>query len=284
MSVTTLAFENSMRRCADEAGQDVSFARDVDGNYQQPEMRRALAGWLGAASLVADQIRGFTEFGVDRFNGDAAFQSGFLQCLEQVARLLNFSGDASGSSLSGAPTAVSAVASAAAFDDSVLDGFNRALKAKMAVGRAEGRGGWWSAAVEDLSAMFHTHVDKGDPIDIGVLAMMHWYKDAAIAPPAALPAEIVAAGELTKVSSSPVMGGQLDIRTSTGPIGITGLPNGLARDCKPLLWEQVEIVIRSPRPVRSAASAASDPTLVDAGNGSMPADQCGAGFTAHLEG
>ncbi|WP_175971918.1 hypothetical protein [Burkholderia sp. BCC0322] len=253
-----LAFEDAMQRCADEAGAEVSFALDMDGNYLQPEMRRALAGWFGAGTLIADQIRGFSEFANARFHGDTAFQSGFLKFFEHVTGLLDLSNDPPDSSTDGDQPEANALSGAAAFDDAVLDGFNRALKEKMAVGRAKGRAGWWSAPVEDLSAMLRTHVDKGDPVDVAVLAMMHWYKDAGIASVATVPVEIVASGELTKVSSSPVMGGQLDIRTSAGPIGITGFPNELARDCKPLLWEQVEIVIRSPNTAQSTAIAAAE--------------------------
>jgi len=261
--MTIVAFEAAMQRCADEAGREASFAQDLDGGYQQPKMRRALAGWLGAGSLIAEQVRGFVDIAVSQFRADPAFQSGFLQFLEQEIDLLDLPSNALDSSPVADVAVSNSVTSAAAFDDAALLGFNRAMKAKMALGRAQGRGGWWSAPVEDLSAMLRTHVDKGDPLDVGVLAMMHWYKDAAVAPASALSAEIVAAGELTKVSSSPVMGGQLDIRTSAGPIGITGLPNGLARDCKPLLWEQVEIVIRSPNTVRSAAIATPESTSAD---------------------
>ncbi|MCA8435122.1 hypothetical protein [Burkholderia seminalis] len=249
-SVTVAAFEAAMQRCADEAEREASFSQDGDGNYHQPEMRRALAGWLGAASLITEHVRGFADIGADRFRGDPAFQSGFLEFLKQAADLLDLSSNEFGSS---AVTDANPLTSAAAFDDAALDGFNSVLKAKMAVGRAQGRAGWWSAQRDDLSTMLRSHVDKGDPIDIGLLAMMHWYKGEAVAP-APAPPEIVAVGELTKISSSPVMGGQLDIRTSAGAIGITGFPNELARECKPLLWEQVEIVIRSTAAERPAAA------------------------------
>ncbi|WP_196484969.1 hypothetical protein [Burkholderia stagnalis] len=218
-SVARVAFESAMQRCAQEAGAEPRFDRDVDGNYLQPEMRRALAGWLGAASLIQDHIRGIVEFGVVRSRGNAAFQSGFLQFLEHALNLLDLSSGAPDSSRAADLPQANAVTDAAAFDDALPDGSNRALKAKIAIGGAQGRGDWWSAPVA----------------------------------PAPVPvAEIVAAGELTKISSSPVMGGQLDITTSAGPIGITGFPNELVRDCKPLLWEQVEIVIRS----KNAGSAA----------------------------
>ncbi|CAG2381935.1 MULTISPECIES: hypothetical protein [Burkholderia] len=256
-SVTMAAFEAAMQRCADEADHEASFRQDGDGNYHQPEMRRALAGWLGAALLVAEHVRGFADIGADRFRGDPAFQSGFLEFLKQAADLLDLSSNELGSSAVTDVTDANPLTSAAAFDDAALDGFTSELKAKMAVGRAQGRTGWWGAQRDDLSTMLRSHVDKGDPIDIGLLAMMHWYKGEAIAPAPASP-EIVAGGELTKISSSPVMGGQLDIRTPAGAIGITGFPNELARDCKPWLWEQVEIVIRSTAEARRAGAVKLD--------------------------
>lgn len=232
-SVTIAAFEAAMLRCADQAVHEASFTKDGDGNYHQPEMRRALAGWCGAALLIAEQVRGFADIGADRFRGDPAFQSGFLEFLKQAADLLDLSSNELGSSAVTDVTDANPLTSAAAFDDAALDGFNRVLKAKMAVGRAQGRAGWWSAQRGDLSTMLRSHVDKNDPIDIGLLAMMHWYMDEAVASAPTQPDAIVAAGELTKISSSPVMGGQLDIRTPAGAIGITGFPNELARDCKP---------------------------------------------------
>ncbi len=261
-SVTMAAFEAAMQRCADEADHEASFTRDGDGNYRQPGMRRALAGWLGAASLIAEHVRGFADIGADRFRGDPAFQSGFLEFLKQAADLLDLSSNEFGSSAVTSVTDANPLTSAAALDDAALDGLTSELKAKMAVGRAQGRAGWWSAQRDDLSTMLRSHVDKGDPIDIGLLAMMHWYKGEAIASAPASPDEIIAAGELTKISSSPVMGGQLDIRTPTGAIGVTGFPNELARDCKPLLWEQVEIVIRSENAARPAAAVCHDAAAV----------------------
>lgn len=60
-------------------------------------------------------------------------------------------------------------------DDLAVDRFAAAMKAKLARKRAEGRGGW-----EDreqcsswfLSRLLREHVDKGDPLDVGNLAMM----------------------------------------------------------------------------------------------------------------
>ncbi len=60
-------------------------------------------------------------------------------------------------------------------DDLAVDRFAVAMKAKLAKKRAEGRGGW-----EDpeqctgafLSRLLVEHVEKGDPLDVGNLAMM----------------------------------------------------------------------------------------------------------------
>ena len=60
-------------------------------------------------------------------------------------------------------------------DDIAVDKFAAAMKAKMAVSRAKGRGGWDDPAqcdVADLCAMLVDHVEKGDPVDVGNFAMM----------------------------------------------------------------------------------------------------------------
>jgi|GEM_PF-3709529 len=60
-------------------------------------------------------------------------------------------------------------------DELAVDRFAAAMKAKLAKKRDEGRGGW-----EDkddcsqlyLSQLLREHVEKGDPVDVGNLAMM----------------------------------------------------------------------------------------------------------------
>ncbi|WP_186067594.1 hypothetical protein [Burkholderia gladioli] len=248
---TIAAFEAAMKRCADEAGTEASFARGEDGDYQQVEMRRAFAGWLGASSLVAHQIMGLARTAKDRFGGNAAFQSGFLQFLEHAAQLLDVTSDASSVPKPDARRDIDA----AAFDDAALEGFNRAMKTKMAKARAAGRAGWWSAPASELSTALHAHAGKGDPLDVGVLAMMHWYLNVAIAPVPETLDQAVATGELIKVASDPHVGGQLEIKMPAVTIRVSGFPNGLTRGCKPLLWEQVEVVIRAARPPRPATGA-----------------------------
>ena len=60
-------------------------------------------------------------------------------------------------------------------DDLAVDRFAAAMKAKLAKKRAEGRGGWErkdECSAEDLTYMLVQHIWKGDPLDVGNLAMM----------------------------------------------------------------------------------------------------------------
>ncbi|UFS64365.1 hypothetical protein LO749_09310 [Paracoccus denitrificans] len=60
-------------------------------------------------------------------------------------------------------------------DDLAVDRFATAMKAKLAKKRAEGRSGWDrkdECSAEDLTYMLVQHIWKGDPLDVGNLAMM----------------------------------------------------------------------------------------------------------------
>lgn len=60
-------------------------------------------------------------------------------------------------------------------DDAAVDRFSVAMKAKIAKKRAQGRGGWDDERIcspDDLARMLVDHVRKGDPVDVGNLAMM----------------------------------------------------------------------------------------------------------------
>ncbi len=60
-------------------------------------------------------------------------------------------------------------------DDVAIDAFAEALKAKMKASRDKGRSGWGNKLdCPDgvLQQMLVDHLGKGDPIDIGVFAMM----------------------------------------------------------------------------------------------------------------
>lgn len=75
-------------------------------------------------------------------------------------------------------------------DDIAVDQFAAAMKAKLAKKRAEGRDGWSDKSqctAEFLSQLLRGHVDKGDPVDVGNLAMMLHQRGERIAPSKAAP-------------------------------------------------------------------------------------------------
>ncbi|HGL6311159.1 TPA: hypothetical protein ACKFZV_001351 [Burkholderia multivorans] len=51
-------------------------------------------------------------------------------------------------------------------DDVAVDSFATAMKHKLALARAKGRGGWETCSPADLSRMLREHVEKGDPRDV----------------------------------------------------------------------------------------------------------------------
>jgi hypothetical protein len=60
-------------------------------------------------------------------------------------------------------------------DDIAVDRFAVAMKAKLAKKRADGRGGWDDrddCSNAFLSCLLREHIEKGDPVDVGNLAMM----------------------------------------------------------------------------------------------------------------
>lgn len=70
-----------------------------------------------------------------------------------------------------------AASSAERLDNDAVDRFAAALKAKLAAKRAEGYGGWHDTTTcpaGRLAAQLRDHVRKGDPVDVGNLAMMLW--------------------------------------------------------------------------------------------------------------
>ncbi|WP_250438694.1 hypothetical protein [Delftia tsuruhatensis] len=60
-------------------------------------------------------------------------------------------------------------------DDSALDRFALAMRAKLAAARAKGRGGWETCAPEALNRMLHEHLEKGDPRDVANFCMFLWH-------------------------------------------------------------------------------------------------------------
>lgn len=72
-------------------------------------------------------------------------------------------------------------------DDIAVDRFAAAMKAKLAKKRAEGYGGWEDkeeCPAQRLSDLLRNHVEKGDPVDVGNLAMMLHQRGERIARPA----------------------------------------------------------------------------------------------------
>ena len=70
------------------------------------------------------------------------------------------------------PTETTAPDPAQIEDDRAIDAFAIAMSIKMDKCRAKGRGGWQTCSNDDLWAMLREHVEKGDPVDVGNLAMM----------------------------------------------------------------------------------------------------------------
>ncbi|PRD42357.1 hypothetical protein C5748_16315 [Phyllobacterium phragmitis] len=69
-------------------------------------------------------------------------------------------------------------------DDIAVDQFAAAMKDKLARKRAEGRGGWDEpnqCSIAYLSRLLTEHVEKGDPVDVGNLAMMIHQRGASVA-------------------------------------------------------------------------------------------------------
>lgn len=69
-------------------------------------------------------------------------------------------------------------------DDIAVDAFAAAMKAKLAKKRSDGRSGWDNpdeCTVEFLAELLVGHVRKGDPVDIGNLAMMLFHRNGGAA-------------------------------------------------------------------------------------------------------
>lgn len=69
-------------------------------------------------------------------------------------------------------------------DDVAVDRFAAAMKVKLAMKRAEGYRGWENkedCTAGRLSFLLRDHVDKGDPVDVGNLAMMLHQRGQGIA-------------------------------------------------------------------------------------------------------
>ncbi|MGQ4813054.1 hypothetical protein [Agrobacterium vitis] len=93
---------------------------------------------------------------------------------------LNWSKDA----LDAARSALATAPAPAHADDTAVDHFSAAMKEKLAKKRLDGRSGWEDK--DDCSQLFisqllREHVEKGDPVDVGNLAMMLHQREERIA-------------------------------------------------------------------------------------------------------
>lgn len=67
-------------------------------------------------------------------------------------------------------------------DDEAVDRFAQALKEKLAQKRKQGYAGWddpQQCSIEYLQELLHSHLEKGDPVDVGNFAMMLWNRGGA---------------------------------------------------------------------------------------------------------
>lgn len=67
-------------------------------------------------------------------------------------------------------------------DDTAVDRFAQAMKAKLAEAREKGRSGWETCPPEELSRMLREHVDKGDTRDVANFCAFLWNLRAPISP------------------------------------------------------------------------------------------------------
>jgi len=63
-------------------------------------------------------------------------------------------------------------ATEAACDKAAIHQFAELLASKMSKSRHKSRSGWQTCSVDDLWTMLREHVEKGDAVDVGCLAMM----------------------------------------------------------------------------------------------------------------
>lgn len=71
------------------------------------------------------------------------------------------------------------------YDDLAVDRFAAAMKAKLAKKRQDGRGGWSDpeqCSQQFLSDLLRSHIEKGDPVDVGNFAMMLHQRGETVAP------------------------------------------------------------------------------------------------------
>lgn len=68
-------------------------------------------------------------------------------------------------------------------DEFAIVTFTEAMRNKLNKKRSQGRGNWWNndyCSQQTLSTMLREHVDKGDPIDVALFAMMLYNRKETI--------------------------------------------------------------------------------------------------------
>lgn len=81
-------------------------------------------------------------------------------------------------------TALAALSAPQHPDDIAVDEFAKRMKAKLALAREKGRGGWddpTKCSIGYLSVLLEDHVQKADPVDVANIAMMISMRGAEIA-------------------------------------------------------------------------------------------------------
>ena len=91
---------------------------------------------------------------------------------------------------------------AAYLDNLSVDRFAEAMKDKMAKQRAKGYSGWNTDAcpTKRLQKMLAEHVGKGDPIDVGNIAMMLWTRKEPTAAPVREPLPLLTDEEISDIA------------------------------------------------------------------------------------
>jgi hypothetical protein len=142
------------------------FVLHDDGDYWDPKTRACWASWRSRAALASAPVA-----------DTLPLEKALYELVDKIAPGLD-TGDLvqdarRASTLLGAIMASAPVAGEAQHpDDIAVDNFAAAMKAKLAKKRAEGRYGWQSTSHITLSALLYEHMYKGDPLDVGNLAMM----------------------------------------------------------------------------------------------------------------
>ncbi|WP_341989801.1 hypothetical protein [Azorhizobium sp. AG788] len=159
------------------SGEGFIITKGADGDYLFPATRMLLKGWFARASVYAPSV-GVKETPCDSQSREAlravvaawentkSGQTNRAEIQRWLIEDMKPAIDAARSVLAAEPSHA---------DDLAVDRFAVAMKAKLAKKRAEGRGGWddkGACSNSALTRLLRNHVEKGDPIDVGNLAMM----------------------------------------------------------------------------------------------------------------